>query len=165
MDRTSLQELMDRLAQNLPLSEIAPPLPLANALQFVMDYDAEEDLKPLVNAICDRYWALCETEIMQTARLEQGPGSPGLSVYTVHIDAYGTLVRECEEHIASISVAAFVESSDTIPFDCVHQCAQAVHKQRVSIAQQLEEEVQELREQEHRKKVLGPDATGSGGMG
>ena len=58
---------------------------------------------------------------------------------------------------ASISIAAFVEPSDTIPADCAHQFALSVHKQRVSFAQQLENEMEEIQEQEHRKRVLEVD--------
>ncbi|MCR4884883.1 MAG: hypothetical protein K6A68_15035 [Clostridiales bacterium] len=154
MDTSSLQELMDRLSQDLTLSEIAPPLLLANALQFIMDNEPEEEQKQLVNSICDRYWTLCDSEIAQAARFEHEAGSEGLSVYTVYIDAYGALVSDEEEYDASISIAAFVEPSDTIPADCAHQFALSVHKQRVSFAQQLENEMEEIQEQEHRKRVL-----------
>ena len=35
MDITSLQDLMDRLSQDLPLNEIAPPFLLASAIDYI----------------------------------------------------------------------------------------------------------------------------------
>lgn len=69
MDTSSLQDLMDRLSQDLPLTEIAPPFPLANAMDYVMGNDPEEDQKELVDSICERYWQLCDAEISEALSL------------------------------------------------------------------------------------------------
>ena len=154
MDTSSLQDLMDRLSQDLPLTEIAPPFPLANAMDYVMDNDPAEDQKELVDSICERYWQLCDAEISEAFSLH-APSSPesGMTFSTVYIDAYGHLVSEEEDFDAAISLAAFgeAESGST---DVIHQLALSVHRHRAATARELESELAELEAQDARKKIL-----------
>ena len=158
MDITSLQDLMDCLSQDLPLNEIAPPFLLASAIDYITDTEKDDEQKALVDSICERYWSLCDAEISDALSL-YSPSSPddSMTFSTVYIDAYGHLVSGEDDYGTAISLATFGETEGDSS-KAVHQLALSVHQHRAATARELEEAVEEQREQDEKNRILNqPD--------
>ena len=126
------------------LAEIAPPLLLANAVDYVRNQCADsEEIHPL----SERYQELGRAEVKQALDFEDAVDHRGdLTVYHLRLDPSGKLIN-CEED-CSVSIAVPLREDEAMDDHVLNAVAWNLHHTRVRMANDLMAMAQESTDQD-----------------
>ena len=138
MMNDSLNLLLEKLSQDLPLPKIAPPFLLAYTISFINSQEATEEQKPVVESILARYDKLRLEEVREALSFEGAVEKrDAYRIYNLYMNDTGYLIPRCDDPFAALSSPRLDEGEELFSEQLLGGLASAVFSVRVDSATEL----------------------------